>query len=79
MMVVIVLCSYWTYERAKVWQGLLTIWMDAVQKSPHKARPHYNLGNVYTQKGQTEKAIAAYKRALAVNPNYANAHYNLGI
>ena len=78
MMVVIVLCSYWTYERAFVWREPFSLWMDVVQKSPHKARPHNNLGIAYFDKGQLEEAIAAYKCALAIDPNLVEAHCNLG-
>ena len=79
MMVVTVLCSYWTYERAFVWRGPFSLWMDAVQKSPHKARPHNNLGNAYEKKGVLNKAITECKKALAIDPNYRDAHNNLGL
>ena len=79
MMVVIVLCSYWTYERAFVWREPFSLWMNAVQKSPHKARPHNNLGQAYREKGMLDEAISQYKKALAINPNHAEIHSNLGV
>ena len=37
------------------------------------AFPHLNLARVYERKGQWTEAIESYKRALALNPNYALA------
>lgn len=40
----------------------------------------YNLqGFVYRQLGQFKKAREAYEQALALSPNYAKAHFNLGV
>ncbi len=36
-----------------------------------------NLGTVLSYEGDNEAAVAAYDRALALNPRYADAHYNL--
>ncbi len=37
-----------------------------------------NYGAIQKQIGQTEKAVKLYKRAIQVNPSYAEAHSNLG-
>ncbi|MGZ3836478.1 MAG: tetratricopeptide repeat protein [Mucilaginibacter sp.] len=37
------------------------------------------LGSIYDQGHQPEKAIAAYKNGISVNPKYQRLHYNLGI
>jgi Tfp pilus assembly protein PilF len=42
------------------------------------AFPHLNLGRVCERKGQWTEAIDAYKKALALNPNYALAKKALG-
>ena len=42
------------------------------------AFPHLNLGRVYERKGQWTEAIESYKKALALNPNYALAKKALG-
>ncbi|MCB7129056.1 MAG: tetratricopeptide repeat protein [Candidatus Brocadiales bacterium] len=48
------------HERNKVWQTEITLWTDAVQKSPDKIRPHFNLGRCYQKEGQTMKAWKQY-------------------
>lgn len=36
-----------------------------------------NLAMIYTQKGENEKAVVLFKRALAISQDDANVHYNL--
>ena len=42
------------------------------------AFPHLNLGRVYERKGNWTEAIASYKQALALNPDYVLAKKSLG-
>jgi len=70
--------SLWTYERNAIWSNAVSLWSDVVKKSPHKARPHNNLGNALKRQGKLDDAIAHFNRALQINPAYAKAHNNLG-
>jgi tetratricopeptide (TPR) repeat protein len=38
-----------------------------------------NLGWLYTEKKKFKEAEKAYLKAVNLNPNYANAYYNLGL
>ena len=38
-----------------------------------------NLGNLLKELGEHQKAISSYEKAIQINPNYADAHYNLGM
>jgi tetratricopeptide (TPR) repeat protein len=75
----ILLFSYWTYKRAFLWGEPIRLWVDAAIKSPHKARPHHNMGLAYYKEGKLDEAATEYKKALAINPNHAMAHTNLGL
>jgi tetratricopeptide (TPR) repeat protein len=67
-----------TYARNNVWKSEIGLWEDVVRKSPHKARPHNNLGYLYFEEGRREEALREYQTALRINPRYADAHNNLG-
>jgi tetratricopeptide (TPR) repeat protein len=43
------------------------------------AQFHLNRGIMLNNSGQTDKAVEAFKQAIAVDPNCAEAHYQLGI
>ena len=38
-----------------------------------------NLGTAYGELGKYEEAIEAFRQAIRINPDYADAHYNLGL
>jgi Flp pilus assembly protein TadD len=42
-------------------------------------KTHNNLGLVLVDCGQIDEAIAHYRRALEIRPDFAEAQYNLGI
>lgn len=52
---------------------------QAAQQRPAQAARFNQLGVVYRQMGQFDKARAAYEQALAIDANYAPAVLNLGI
>ena len=47
-------------------------------RSQLKADIYVSLANAYNWKGTHKAAITACKKALEINPDIANAHYNLG-
>ena len=80
LMVVIACNAVLTYQRNKVWKDDLSLWNDAVLKSPHKSRPYNNRGIAYYRlKGSYEKAISDYSKAILLNNTYAEAYNNRGL
>ena len=70
--------SILTYQRNKVWKSELTLWDDAVRKSPHKARPYNNRGLAYFYRGNSTQAMSDYNKAIALDSNYSKAYINRG-
>lgn len=68
-----------TFARNLVWLSPVTLWVDAAEKSPAKARPHTNAGAAYHAADRFEEAVEHYCRALELNSEDQIARTNLGI
>jgi predicted O-linked N-acetylglucosamine transferase (SPINDLY family) len=57
--------------------------LPALQKTaelqPGDAEVHNSLGNALIALGRYDDAMASYRRALAIKPDFTNAHCNLGV
>lgn len=74
----IFLYSVLTIARNAVWATPITLWEDTVKKSPTGEIAYYNLGNAYREKGEFDKAIDAYRRAIANKPKSMGSFINMG-
>ena len=50
---------------------------SVVRRDAHKPQYIANLGFAYHEQGHLDLAIAAYQKAIAIEPRYLDAHYNL--
>jgi tetratricopeptide (TPR) repeat protein len=50
----------------------------AIEQDPQNATYYFAQGSLYDQMGEQEKSITSYNNAIRVNPEYFDAHYNLG-
>lgn len=71
--------SFWTVERNEHWRDALTLWTDAVAKSPGDHRAHNNLGDAQMRAGDLAAARESFEHAIALAPEYARARHNLAI
>jgi tetratricopeptide (TPR) repeat protein len=62
-----------TLARNQVWASDVSLWSDAVEKSPDKARPWMNLGTALAESGRMEDALVPLRRAAALGPQPAPA------
>lgn len=79
LLLIIIFFSILTINRNSVWKNSLTLWMDATEKYPRLAATHNNLGNVYKEMGNIDKAISEYKITTKLDPTHSKAHFNLGL
>lgn len=69
-----------SFQRAGVWKNGVTLWRDAVGKSPDKSVTWQRYGEA-CQKAPLlqDEALRAYRRALGLNPTSTITIYNMGI
>jgi len=77
--IILVGLSVLTYQRNKVWKDEASLWDDTIKKSPHKARPYNNRGNIYLDQGNLTQALSYYNKAIEVDPSYAQPYNNRGV
>lgn len=67
-----------TYQRNADYRSNLAIWEDTVAKAPKNDRAHNHYGNALSDCRRIDESIVEYRRALELNPDFAEAHVNLG-
>lgn len=73
----VALYSLRTIIRNFDWRSHASIWRVTVKTSPLSPRAHNNMGDVYSQEGNLEKAAQEFMKAIELKPNYADAQHNL--
>jgi hypothetical protein len=56
----------------------LVMWSDIAAKAPTNPRAHYTLGNIFSRRGRNQEAVAKYRQAIYLKPDYVEAYNNLG-
>lgn len=74
-----VLLGILTYSRNRAWKSEISIWEDAVRKSPNKGRTHGALGHAYQRSKMWQDAKREYLEAIKLSPSDQIAVNNLGV
>ncbi len=75
----VLVLSVLTFNRNFAWKDDLSLWSDAVAKSPMSARAHDNLGLAWMGVNKYDLAIGEFNKTLELNPRYYLAYYNAGV
>ena len=68
-----------TYRRNEVYRSDIALWQDTLARHPANTRAFLCLGNAYAENPEhMREAIAAYRSALAINPDLPDVRNNLG-
>ena len=67
----------WSPEQHSNWTRALAEYEHAQQINADRAESHINLGVLYVELDQPEKAEKAYQRALEIAPSFLSAYVNL--
>lgn len=76
--VVIVVFSFLTFQRNKVWESDLTLWNDSVKKCPYNPRIYGGIGNAYLKMGDIPNATLAYEKSIEVAPYDSEGYIFMG-
>jgi tetratricopeptide (TPR) repeat protein len=71
--------SYWSFASMAIALVFLVLLVVFHHFFPQIAVYFHDRGEQQYQAGQLERALSNYQKAIALNPNYARAHYHLGI
>jgi tetratricopeptide (TPR) repeat protein len=66
-----------TILRNRVWKNGATFWSEMAKIYPHRALPHYELGNYFSEGGAGDQAIEEYKESIRMDPGFIDAYINL--
>lgn len=76
---VLLVLAIMTYNRTDVWKDSIAFYSDIIEKYPEAAHAHWQLGNVYKDYQQGDKAVESYNNTIALDSNYAMAYFNRGV
>jgi tetratricopeptide (TPR) repeat protein len=65
------------YIQTSCWKDSESLWTRALACTSRNHVALNNLGDALVEQGKLEEAIVDFQKALAIQPGYADAHYNL--
>jgi hypothetical protein len=68
-----------TWRQSRIYRSELTLWSDTIQKNSESWMSYNNLGLFYLRQGDLGRALPLFRKSLTMNPDNAEAHYNLGV
>lgn len=79
LLILMVVFSVRSIHRSNEWRNELDLFTSGVSVCPLNAKVHYNIGKVMSEKaGQNDVALAEYREAVRLHPQYDQAWNNLG-
>jgi len=67
-----------SFHQSANYHDVVTLYQATLAQNPSCWMAEYNLGLALKNLGQLDQAMAHYRRALTIWPDYVEAHYNLG-
>jgi len=66
-----------TWRQVGVWRDTETLWTHAAAVAP-SSLAHENLGDLYQDRGQFDRAAAHFEQSVRMRPGYGPGHFHLG-
>jgi len=67
-----------TFHQSAKYHDLISLYQATLAQNPKCWMAEYNLGLALKNQGEVDQAIAHYRSAINIWPDYVEAHYNLG-
>jgi tetratricopeptide (TPR) repeat protein len=65
------------FSRNKDWHDNLVSYQAMIRVNPNHKKAHFQIGQIYKNSGEVEKAREQYQKALEIDPNYPEASASL--
>ncbi|MCF8229155.1 MAG: tetratricopeptide repeat protein [Bacteroidales bacterium] len=78
LLAIVLIFSVMAFSRNNIWHSKFSLWKDAVEKAPNKARPNQNYGIALLEKGDYKKARIQFNKVIEIDPEHVDAHFNRG-
>jgi len=66
------------YNRNRVWENSLVLWLDTVAKAPNDAKAHGGLGEIYMRMNRFQEAERELSKSIELDPMKIETRINLG-
>jgi protein O-mannosyl-transferase len=76
--VIIISLSWRAFVQTSYWKGTEVLWDHTLAATSDNDVAHYNLGYFFLQRGDLNRAISHFERALQIRSRNRAAHYNFG-
>ena len=67
-----------TWKQGAIYADQETLWRATIAANPKSWMAYNNLATEVLRAGRTDEALLDYRKAIELDPEYAEAHYNLG-
>ncbi len=68
-----------TFSQISIWKDSFALWNYIIKSSDKSYLAYNNRGRIYERRKEWDLAMADYKQAIRINPNYAKTHKNIGM
>lgn len=76
---IVVILGLLTWKQCFIYKDEQALWQDTLNKNPDAGIAYNNLGIILAAKGEEDKAMNAFEKAVQKNPDFALVHSNLGV
>jgi cytochrome c-type biogenesis protein CcmH/NrfG len=74
---VIIALGFSAWKQTSHWKNSETLWTHTLAVTSRNDIAHHNLGEIFSQRGELQEAVANFREAIEIRPENAKAHASL--